>query len=140
MTIELELWSYLLKKFVMTIETNDHWTIWLVMVLFQNYQQNGSIKTNGCHAKFKCKIWMDNYKYVTNLTCSQMWTILCILFSFILKLKGTVKETYDKVFFICIMSQYPYPWHFYQTPSYLDLYSFIEKKVKECRCKVPSRG
>ncbi len=30
-----------------------------------------SNEKQSCHAKLKCKIWVDHYKYVTNLTHSQ---------------------------------------------------------------------
>ncbi len=38
-------------------------------------QPNGPIKTKGCHVRFKCRNWVDNYKYVTNPPCSQTWVI-----------------------------------------------------------------
>jgi hypothetical protein len=43
------------------------------------------IITNGCDVTFKCRIALDNYKYVTKQTSSQTCTMLCIQFSFILR-------------------------------------------------------
>jgi hypothetical protein len=54
--------------------------------------------TNVCDAKSKCKIWLDNYKYFLKQTCFQTSPILCIQFSFILNLKGSIKEIYNQVF------------------------------------------
>jgi len=60
-----------------------------------HYQPNKTIKINGCHARIKCRIWVDHYNYGTNPTCSQTWVILCIQFYFILRLKGSIKEKQD---------------------------------------------
>ncbi len=49
------------------------------------YPPDSPIRINGCDARFKCKITLDNYKYVTKQTSSQMCNMLCIHFSFILK-------------------------------------------------------
>jgi hypothetical protein len=44
----------------------------MLLLKTHHSQPNGPIKTKGCHAKLKCQIWMDNYKYDTNEV------ILCI--------------------------------------------------------------
>jgi len=124
--VKLEHWNCLVNIFIMTIETNHlktlnqsskwyrkqrhdsvaiethvvvlHLELFWHLLLFQihHYQPRGPIKSKGCCAKVKCKIWMDHYKYDTNLWCFQTWVILCIQFSFILRLKGLIKENKDK--------------------------------------------
>jgi hypothetical protein len=93
-------WNYLLNKSIMTVETSNHWKyqIWAwddeqifdfvtndidVIVLpvgaVMAYHiipksplpNKWSNQKQSFHARFKCRKWVDHYKYVTNLTCSQ---------------------------------------------------------------------
>ncbi len=68
-------------------------SFWHMLLLKTNHNQpNVLMKTKGCDARLKCKIRMANYKYGTK------GVFLCIQFSFILRLKGSIKETEDRAF------------------------------------------
>jgi hypothetical protein len=82
--------------------------------------------TNVCDARYKCIIWLDNYKYLLKYTCFQTFPMLCIQFYF--EVEDIHQRNLGQSFFIYIMSKYPYPQNFCKTPLDLDLYLFIQKK------------
>ncbi len=54
------------------------------------------------------------------------YVVHSILFYF--EVEGIHQRNLGQSFFICIMSTYPYPWHYCRTPPNLDLYLSIQKK------------
>ncbi len=71
--------------------------------------------------------WNRQLQICHQLDMFPKWVMICIQCRFIFTLKGSILTNPGQGFFIYKMSQYPYPWHYCQTPLNLDLYLFVTK-------------